>query len=177
MATAPAKTIDADETEPSGYPLIEGNIRKSIQDEFGKKKPGVYVLRLRTEDLKGFQTMHKLLEDDPDGTLYIGSSADMAVRVDAIKKSFCSKYGILGYRATLGHSVSWMLSPRVMEKFRPERFWVDVIPVVHKRHKFVHLIAEKKLLMDYARQYGEFPFFNGMKLVGEGWKAKAVVIL
>lgn len=73
----------------SGYPLIEGNVWQSIHDEFGKAA-GVYVLMLRTEDLTGFQTLHKLLADDPGGTLYVGTSADVAGRVGNMKSMMCS---------------------------------------------------------------------------------------
>lgn len=149
----------------SGYPLIDGNVWQSIHDEFGKAA-GVYVLRLRAEDLTGFQTLHKLLADDPGGTLYIGTSANVAGRVGAMKMIVCSKYGLHGYEGKSGHPVGKMITPLLMSRFKPERFWIDVTPFSDEIDKYAHYAAETRLLMEYASKYGEFPSFNGMKLKG-----------
>jgi hypothetical protein len=149
----------------SGYPLLEGNVWQSIHDKFGKAA-GVYVLRLRTEDLSGFQTLHKLLADDPDGTLYIGTSANLAGRVGAMKMIVCSKYGLHGYEGKSGHPVGRMITTLLMSRFKPEQFWVDVTPFSREPEINAHYAEETRLLMEYASKYGEFPSFNGMKLRG-----------
>lgn len=147
----------------AGYPLIEGHVWQSIHDEFGKVA-GIYVLRLRTEDLTGFQTLHKLLDDDPGGTLYIGTSKDLAGRVGAMKMIVCSKYGMQGYEGESGHPVGRMITPLLMSRFKPERFWIDVSPFRHETDMNAHYAEETRFLMEYASKFGEFPSFNGMKL-------------
>jgi len=154
-----------EEAKVAGYPLIEDHVWRSIHDEFGKAV-GVYVLRLRTEDLTGFQTLHKLLDDDPGGTLYIGTSKDLAGRVGAMRMIVCSKYGLKGYEGQSGHPVGKMITPLLMSRFKPERFWIDVTPFSHETDKYAHYTEETRLLMEYASRYGEFPSFNGMKLKG-----------
>lgn len=74
--------------------------------------------------------------------------------------------GLQGYTRVAGHPVGPMITARLMSRFKPERFWVDVIPFSHETDKYAHYAEETGLLMEYASKYGEFSSFNGMKMKG-----------
>jgi hypothetical protein len=155
------------------YPLIGGNTWKSVRDDFGVAA-GTYCLRLWNDKLEGFSPIPRLLGTDFEGTLYIGTSGNLANRIGALKKAVSAAYRRLeryaadsrleGYSDPTAHGAGRMISKSLANTFTFERLCVEVhtYPLV-EGNAFNHYAEEWRLLSSYAERFGEFPPLNGLK--------------
>ena len=146
------------------HPLIEGNIWRSVCNDFGRVA-GTYCLRVWRETPTDFTPFPRLLGIDHEGTLYIGTSSDLPNRIGSLKKAVCAAYGGLeGYRDPAVHGAGRMIGKLFVANIAHARLCVEVhTHPLMEGNAFDHHAEEWRLLSAYAERFGEFPPLNGLK--------------
>ena len=119
-----------------------------MSDRFGERG-GAYVVKANGADGSPVP-IPRVLSVDPAGTLYIGKASELRGRVIFLKKCLHPDY------KTGGHSVRERMKahPGLVRAFPAERLTVDL----HVSDRPGE--AERQLLDDYFRAFGETPPLN-----------------
>src|SRR5689334_3888302 len=117
----------------SKYLVADDGIWSAL-DSLHKPFPGIY--RLHVLDEQGFLPLSRLLDVDPDGVIYIGTSVSVPGRVASLKKSISAAYkkvdpqtyAHLPYIDEGTHQTGKKIVriPRFVERFRFDRLCVTV---------------------------------------------------
>lgn len=155
------------------YMISDNDLWKKIDEDFGPK-PGIYKLHI-IDALGNFECLSRILDNDKDGIIYIGTSAKLNNRIGALRKSICAsywqsnpeRYSNIYYRDPTCHQVGKKLIklPKFFERFPIERLCLTLeLYVTDKSHENVvdygYYQLEGDLLNKYQEFFGERPFLN-----------------
>jgi hypothetical protein len=136
--------------------------------------PGIYRLRV-LEESGQFRLLPRIFEADPNGIVYIGTSAEVPFRSASLKKSVSAayrridpnKYGSLNYVDTDCHQTGKKILriPKFVEIFP-----FELLCMTFAKHEpgttdldvpdYGHFGLEGELLSKYELQFGERPALN-----------------
>jgi len=155
--------------------IINDNFCASIDDlHDGERFPGIYQLHA-TDDKGEFIPLSRLLGVDPNGILYIGTSAVVQDRAANLRKSICaaykkidpSKYEAQPFSDFGCHQTGKKIArlPRLVDRFpltslclTIERYSGNSDEL--ENNGYGHFSLEEKLLQEYEQKYGEKPALN-----------------
>jgi hypothetical protein len=155
--------------EPKGgrcFRLLE-NVYELMSAEYGKEPfPGIYRLHVVAE-CGAFLPLPRALAKDPEGILYIGTSANVLVRIGSLRKSIFAAYKHLDYEDYGAHQTGAKMAQ--MPEFRKhfplrglcltaER--VSANPAEVEASISAHSAWEAKLLAQHRARFGENPPLN-----------------
>ena len=135
------------------YFLNDKSIYGGILTKYGRV-PGVYILKCVDKDNK-YISIPRLLNNDDNGTLYIGSSGDVVKRVGSLAKSIFAAVGVENYKDFSSHPLGHKYKNKnIIKKFPYCGLCVEVMPLKTAHEK------EATLLKEYEDAFGEAPPFN-----------------
>ncbi|MDP2904011.1 MAG: hypothetical protein Q8N96_13060 [Methylovulum sp.] len=135
--------------------LVHHEIWKQIENDIGYNKAGVYKLHCFADDNKSYRATSRLLGQDTDGVLYIGSSKNCLVtRILALRKSLCAaadKYA--GFTDINAHQCGKKYSQAVQTKFPFKSLCVTIysVPLFEKEGLGEILLENPPLPPRFAR--------------------------
>ncbi len=156
------------------YRLAADGMWEAINTVHGGLFPGIYRLHV-LDEYGEFLPLPRLLDMEPDGIVYIGTSVAVPNRVGSLKKSVAAAYwqvdaqtyARLPYRDAEAHQAGKKIVriPRFVQRFPFERLCVTVERYTSEQEvldvvAYGHTELEARLLLKYEAQYGEKPALN-----------------
>lgn len=156
---------------------LDSNIWEVIDRAYPLPCPGIYRLHVLDERRSGFLPLPRLLGEDAQGIIYIGTSAAVPAHVGSLRKSVnaaywqvdAKTYAHLPYRDVTPHPTGLKIAriPRFVERFPFARLCVTIERYSGTQEAldvdvkdYGHTELETRLLQDYEKQYGEKPALN-----------------
>ena len=142
-----------------------------LQDPLLKQKleenhrwTGIYHLFCLSDDMKSVVPVERLLKQDPEGILYIGTSDYLPNRVDNLRISITEAISPTPLQSksrlckhTCGKKY---LNEEVQKKFPTEKLCIRIIGSDKQTHIDSHYILENEVIAKYESQFGEPPPLN-----------------
>jgi hypothetical protein len=156
------------------FMLNDEHFYDKVFNEFNGIFPGIYHLHVLQESGQ-FRLLPRLFDADPNGIVYIGTSAEVPFRAAYVKKSVSAayrridpiKYGSLNYVDTHCHQTGKKILriPKFVEIFP-----FELLCMTFEKHvagttdldvpDYGHFGLEGELLSKYELQFGERPPLN-----------------
>lgn len=158
--------------------IADDNLWHKLDKEFGSK-PGIYRLHIMNARGK-FERLSRIFDDDEQGIIYIGTSAKLSNRIDALKRSIFAAYWQFNpdensdadysntyYSDLICHQIGRKLInfPKFFQKFPIETLCItlDLYTTTNGSENFLdcdYYLLENDLLNKYKAHFGERPFLN-----------------
>ena len=130
----------------------------------GGQFSGYYKLYHLLED-GSRHVLRRLLRDDTDGLIYIGTSSHIPNRIGSLRKSLLAAYGSAEYRDVSSHIVGRkiVLIPGFTNAFQLNGFYVEPLRtrLSEEDDQWGHYDHEAQQIAEYRAIFGESPPLNG----------------
>lgn len=155
------------------YMITDNKLWEKVNEDFGPN-PGIYRVHILNAN-GSFERINRMLDNDNEGIIYIGTSAKLSDRISTLKKSICAAYwqfnpnlySNISYRDPYCHQVGKKLIqiPDFFNKYHLENICLtlDLYKANSNNENVVdygYYLLEEKLLNDYRLRFGERPFLN-----------------
>ena len=146
------------------YSLGDPDLYEALATEFGYN-PGIYQLHIQNKSGE-FERIKRLLDDDDQGIMYIGTSRELTSRLMTLKKSVLAAYSLDGFNVPTAHPCGTKIvqSPKFRERFPFSCLCLtaelcDLGEVGYRENDNTKL--EWRKLSEYFSRFGEFLPLNG----------------
>lgn len=136
------------------YRISDQYLWQVLSKEIGDQS-GIYRLHCLDSADAGFVPVSRILREDPDGVLYIGSSRILRSRIASLRKALSASAGQQGFTDFSAHVCGHKYkSSELQRSFPYERLCVTL------HLDSAYDVAEILALYQYEELYGEAPPFN-----------------
>ena len=144
------------------YPLLSVAY-ETLLTEVGNR-PGTYRLRLWDgPESNSFTSIGRLLANDVEGVLYIGTAEEKVVsRVATLQHAVGKAYGLERFNPSKTHTAANAMREAFVKEIDASRLCIELTGY-DNLNRYENYVIEWKILEDYFRSYGEFPPMNGLK--------------
>ena len=139
--------------------IVHFEIWKQLVNDIGYNKAGTYKVRCFADDQKSYRATSRLLGQDTDGVLYIGSARKCLItRILKLRTSLCSAANN-GFANTNAHQCGKKYSSAIQAQFPFKDLCVTIYPVPHDYTGDAEDI-EVTESRSYENKFGEVPPLN-----------------
>lgn len=140
--------------------LQDPNLKQKLEESY--PWTGCYKLCCLTDDFKSFIPIERLLKQDIDGVLYIGTSEYLPNRIEELKVSIteaitCEPLQSRLYKHTCGKKYR---NKGVQQKFPVDKLCIQIFAADKEANADAHYILENQEIFRYESVFGEPPPLN-----------------